>query len=62
MLAVLVDMSRLSKVLLEAVSRNIATGVGGLVSDYTLGVTGADIAILMVHDRGVGDEDIHRLA
>jgi fructose 1,6-bisphosphate aldolase/phosphatase len=51
-----------SKKLLETVSRNIAAVVGSLLSDYTLGVTGDDIAILMVHDRGVGDEAIHRLA
>jgi fructose 1,6-bisphosphate aldolase/phosphatase len=51
-----------SKKLLETVGRHIGVGVGSLLSDYTLGVTGDDIAILMVHDRGVGDEAIHRLA
>jgi fructose 1,6-bisphosphate aldolase/phosphatase len=34
----------------------------GLVSDYHVLTTGDDIGILMVHDRGVADREIHRLA
>src|SRR5690242_17096281 len=51
-----------SKKLLETVSRHIAKGLDGLLSDYFVGHTGDDIAILMVHDRGVTDEAVHQLA
>lgn len=51
-----------SKQLLDTVSRHVATGLDGLLSDYYLGSTGDDIAILMVHDRGIGDAEVHRLA
>lgn len=51
-----------SEKLLDTITRNIASSVGSLLSVYSLGVTGDDIAILMVHDWGVGDEDVHRLA
>lgn len=50
------------KQLLEALDHSMARGLDTLVSDYFLGVTGDDIAILMVHDRGISDPDIHRLA
>lgn len=51
-----------SKQLLDTVSRHVANGLDGLLTDYYLGTTGDDIAILMVHDKGVGDEEVHRLA
>jgi fructose 1,6-bisphosphate aldolase/phosphatase len=51
-----------SEPLVETVSRHVARGLGGLFSDYYLATTGDDISILMVHKRGVGDEEIHRLA
>ncbi|MFO0841440.1 MAG: fructose-1,6-bisphosphate aldolase/phosphatase [Gemmataceae bacterium] len=46
----------------DTISRHVAGAVGGLISDYFLGVTGDDVAILMVHKMGVGDEEVHRLA
>ena len=51
-----------SRQLLDTISRHIAAGLDGLLSDYYLGHTGDDIAILLVHDRGAGDEDVHLLA
>lgn len=51
-----------SKQLLDTISRHVAQGMDGLLSDYFLGVTGDDIAILMVHNKGTGDEEVHRLA
>jgi len=48
--------------LLDAISRHVAGGMEGLLTDYFLGVTGDDVAILMVHNRGVNDEEVHRLA
>ncbi len=48
--------------LLETITRHVASGMEGLLSDYFIGVTGDDIAILMVHDRGTGDAEVHRLA
>jgi fructose 1,6-bisphosphate aldolase/phosphatase len=50
-----------SKKLLEAIRRHVAKEINGLISDFYLGVTGDDIAILMAHDRGVGDVEIHRM-
>jgi len=38
------------------------TGKEGLLTDYNVGDTGDDIAILMVHNKGAGDEEVHRLA
>lgn len=51
-----------SKQLMETIDRFIAKGLDGLLSDYYLGSTGDDIAILMVHDKGIGDEGVHKLA
>jgi fructose 1,6-bisphosphate aldolase/phosphatase len=51
-----------SEPLIDTISRHVANGLDGLLSDYYLGSTGDDIAILMVHDKGVGNEDVHRLA
>src|SRR5512147_88814 len=51
-----------SEQLLDTISRHVKNGMDGLLHDYYLGTTGDDIAILMTHDRGVGSEEIHRLA
>jgi fructose 1,6-bisphosphate aldolase/phosphatase len=51
-----------SKDLIATVSRHVHAGLDGLLTDYYLGTTGDDMAILMVHDNGVGNEEVHRLA
>lgn len=51
-----------SKELTETVRRYVANSVGDLLSDFFVGYTGDDIAILMVHDRGAGNEAVHRMA
>lgn len=51
-----------SKKLLETIRRHVAAEKGGLFTDFFVGATGDDIAILMAHDKGVGHEGIHRLA
>jgi fructose 1,6-bisphosphate aldolase/phosphatase len=51
-----------SKMLLDTVSRHVRDGMDGLLTDYYVGATGDDMAILMVHDRGVGNEEVHLLA
>jgi fructose 1,6-bisphosphate aldolase/phosphatase len=51
-----------SRALLESVRQHIVPALEDRISDYYIGHTGDDIAILLVHDRGVGDEEIHRLA
>lgn len=51
-----------SRDLMKTVEKEISAAQGKLISDYHLGATGDDIAILMVHNKGVGSEDIHRLA
>lgn len=51
-----------SKKLMDTISRFVANGLDGLLTDYYLGTTGDDIAILMAHDKGVGNEEVHRLA
>ncbi len=48
--------------LLESVRRHVESGMAGLLTDFYLGCTGDDMAILMVHDRGAGNEEVHRLA
>ena len=51
-----------SEKLLDTVSRYIHAGMDGLLTDYYLGATGDDMAILMVHDKGVSSEEVHLLA
>lgn len=51
-----------SKALLETVRHVINQQSGRLISDYYLSFTGDDIAILMVHGHGVGNEAVHKLA
>ncbi len=51
-----------SKPLMQTIDGHVGQEIGGLISDYFVGATGDDIAILMVHQHGVGNEEIHRLA
>jgi fructose 1,6-bisphosphate aldolase/phosphatase len=51
-----------SERLIDTISRHVANGLDGLLTDYYLGATGDDIAILMVHEKGAGNEEVHRLA
>jgi len=51
-----------SRRLLDTIEEHVENALGTLVSDFVLGVTGDDIAILMVHDRGTNNEEIHHLA
>ncbi len=52
-----------SKRLQETVAgRTSGTGRAGLLLDHYISHTGDDIAILMTHTRGEGDEQIHKLA
>lgn len=51
-----------SRQLLEAVASQIAERGRGLIVDHSISHTGDDIAILMTHRRGVGDEAVHKLA
>lgn len=51
-----------SKKLVDTIRKWIAKEVGGLLSDSFIGFTGDDVAILMVHDKGTSDPEIHRLA
>ena len=44
------------------IERHVREGGKDLVLDAYIGHTGDDVAILMTHRRGVGDEAIHRLA
>jgi fructose 1,6-bisphosphate aldolase/phosphatase len=50
-----------SKCLLDTVARTVAGG-SDLLSDFYVASTGDDVAILMVHEHGVGDPEVHRLA
>jgi len=51
-----------SKRLLETVEAYIHKNGLGLVTDYNISHTGDDIAILMTHAQGAGNEAIHKLA
>jgi fructose 1,6-bisphosphate aldolase/phosphatase len=53
---------RPSEQLLATVRNFIAEELSGLVSDFHIASTGDDIAILMVHQHGVGDARVHRFA
>jgi fructose 1,6-bisphosphate aldolase/phosphatase len=48
--------------LLDTVANYVAIRGANLLRDHYVNYTGDDIAILMVHGRGVGDPEIHRLA
>lgn len=51
-----------SRRLLEAVRNHIAEAGEGLLIDSFVSHTGDDVAILMTHERGEGDEQVHQLA
>lgn len=51
-----------SEKLLAAVRGHVIEGRDDLLTDFTSAYTGDDIALLLVHQRGVGDADVHRLA
>ena len=51
-----------SKQLQETVAGYIRDRAPGLLLDHYISHTGDDIAILMTHRRGEGDEKIHKLA
>ncbi len=51
-----------SRRLKEAVAAHVKEAGRGLIDDYYIGSTGDDVAILMTHSRGVGDEGVHKLA
>lgn len=51
-----------SEHLLGTVRSHIRDKGKGLIIDNYISYTGDDIAIVMTHTRGTGDEDIHRLA
>jgi fructose 1,6-bisphosphate aldolase/phosphatase len=50
-----------SQQLIQTVRNHIAEEHGDLLSDFHISSTGDDIAILMVHDKGVANADVHRL-
>lgn len=51
-----------SQQLLAAVEEHISGQREGLLKDFRISYTGDDVAILMTHQRGPGDEAIHKLA
>jgi fructose 1,6-bisphosphate aldolase/phosphatase len=51
-----------SRELVAAVEERVRAGAKDLLVDARVSHTGDDIAILMTHRRGVGDERVHRLA
>lgn len=51
-----------SRRLLEAVETHIHNHGPNLVIDYNISHTGDDVAILMTHQLGEGNEDVHKLA
>ena len=51
-----------SKRLLDSVRDHVALSAEGLILDHYISFTGDDIAIVMTHTRGVGDEAVHKLA
>lgn len=53
---------RPSQRLLDAVKSFLEEHKRGLLIDYKVSFTGDDVAILCTHERGVNDEQIHKLA
>lgn len=51
-----------SEQLFNTVRNSVREHAKGLLIDHYVGYTGDDIAIMMTHQRGVRDADIHRLA
>ena len=50
-----------SRRLLEAIQEHISQKDAGLLIDHSVSHTGDDVAILMTHTRGTGDEKVHKL-
>jgi fructose 1,6-bisphosphate aldolase/phosphatase len=53
---------RPSAQLMETVRDTVRAGMKGLLTDFYVAATGDDIAILMAHRNGVGNERVHHLA
>jgi len=53
---------RPSAKLVETVRKIVTEGGKGLLIDFHIGFTGDDIAILMSHTSGTGDDKVHKLA
>jgi len=53
---------RPSQQLIDRVREFVASSGRGLILDHYVSHTGDDVAILMTHTKGVGSEEIHRLA
>jgi fructose 1,6-bisphosphate aldolase/phosphatase len=51
-----------SEQLVSAIREHVASALDHLLSDYYITTTGDDVGILMVHNRGAGDSEIHKLA
>jgi fructose 1,6-bisphosphate aldolase/phosphatase len=51
-----------SRKLVERVTETVKSAGGSLIKDFYVSHTGDDIAILMTHGHGVGNEKIHKLA
>ncbi|MCK5247898.1 fructose 1,6-bisphosphatase [Candidatus Bipolaricaulota bacterium] len=51
-----------SKKLLAAVENTVKEDGRDLVIDHLVSYTGDDVAILLTHDRGIDDEQVHKLA
>jgi fructose 1,6-bisphosphate aldolase/phosphatase len=51
-----------SEELVECIRDTISDEIGGLLADAYITATGDDIGILLTHDHGAGNADVHRLA
>ncbi|OPL10126.1 MAG: fructose 1,6-bisphosphatase [Firmicutes bacterium ML8_F2] len=51
-----------SNALINAVKDCVSKRVGDLITDYYVGSTGDDVAILFCHNNGTGCEELHKLA
>ncbi|HHX87724.1 MAG TPA: fructose 1,6-bisphosphatase [Firmicutes bacterium] len=51
-----------SRALLEEVEECISKELGSMIIDYYISHTGDDVAILLTHQGGVGNEQVHKLA
>jgi fructose 1,6-bisphosphate aldolase/phosphatase len=51
-----------SEKLLETVKRQVQEKGRGMLLDSYISYTGDDVAILMTHTRGPGNEQVHKLA
>jgi fructose 1,6-bisphosphate aldolase/phosphatase len=48
--------------LIATIRGHLAYNADGLLTDFFVGATGDDIALLMTHTKGAGDSAVHRLA